>query len=98
MLIPFIFIDKLAFKVNYKEIKIDWKNILFITVFTSGAYLLVLFAYNYATNVSYVVAFRQIGMPMSFVVGAMFLKEKIYLGKALGVSVIIIGLILTAIF
>ena len=95
-LIPFILLDKYALKIKYTKINI--KPLLIVTIFTSSAYTLVLFAYNMAANVSYIVAFRQVGMPLSFIVGTLFLKEKIYIGKALGVSIILAGLILTAIF
>ena len=61
----------------------------------SIGYLLVLIAFTYADNVSYVVAFRQIGMPISFIVGYFILKEKIYPGKAIGLITIIIGLLMT---
>ncbi|MBQ7256765.1 MAG: EamA family transporter [Abditibacteriota bacterium] len=98
MLIPFLFIDKITFKVDFRNVKINWKTIFLISIFTCAAYTLILFSYNYATNVSYVVAFRQIGMPMSFIVGAVFLKEKIYFGKTLGIIIILAGLVLTAIF
>ena len=60
-------------------------------------YVLVLIAMNYVSNVSYVQVFRQIGLIIGMLFGILFLKEKCTLPKLLGVTLIILGLILTVI-
>ncbi|MBQ0104892.1 MAG: EamA family transporter [Armatimonadetes bacterium] len=96
----FIWLDKklndkkdTAININRKPYKF-W-HILIHALCMSIGYLLILIAFTYADNVSYVVAFRQIGMPISFIVGYFILKEKIYPGKAIGLITIITGLLMT---
>lgn len=100
-MIPFIWIDKKYFrdvkKIDRTKQEYRFIHILIHTLCMSIAYLLVLTAFIYAENVSYIVAFRQIGMPISFVIGYFVFKEKIYFGKAWGLIIIIAGLILTAV-
>ena len=95
-LIPFAIIDRYAFKIDFSNIKFKWTNIICVAVFSSAAYALVLIALTHAANAGYIVAFRQIGIPLSFIFGYFLLKEKIYIGKILGVIPIILGLIILA--
>ncbi|MBA7564948.1 hypothetical protein ES708_06617 [subsurface metagenome] len=60
-------------------------------------YSLVLISMNYVRNVSYVVAFRQLSIPIGAVLGMVLLKEKRYLPKVLGVVTIFVGLVLAGI-
>lgn len=60
------------------------------------AYCLVLAAYLYARNVSYVVAFRQLGIPLSAALGILFLHEPRYFNKYLGLVIMLTGLVLVA--
>ena len=62
----------------------------------SGTYILVLIAMNFVTNVSYVQVFRQMALPFSVFAAVLFLKEKATWPKFVGVSLILLGLILTA--
>ena len=64
-------------------------------VLNCGAYLLVLVAMRYVKNVSYVQAFRQMGLPLCLVVSVLFLHEKLVPAKVVGLVVIIVGLLLT---
>ena len=61
----------------------------------SGTYILVLFAMNYVSNVSYVQVFRQLGLVLGVAAGIFILKEKCTLPKIAGVTLIITGLILS---
>ena len=59
-------------------------------------YTLVLVAMGFVTNVSYVVAFRQISIPLGALVGVFALKEPRYRPKFVGVMVMFLGLMLVA--
>lgn len=60
-----------------------------------GTYSLVLISMNYVTNVSFVQVFRQMGLPIGVFVGILFLKEKISAPKFTGVTLIMVGLIVS---
>lgn len=78
-----------------------WKNRNLLPVFAglaaSMCYVLVLIAMNYVTNVSYVQAFRQIGLVLGMMGGFFFLKEKCTLTKIVGIVLILSGLAITII-
>ncbi|MBI9084884.1 MAG: hypothetical protein JEZ11_14925 [Desulfobacterales bacterium] len=57
-------------------------------------YLMVLISMAFVSNVSYVVAFRQVSIPLGVLMGVMFLKEPGHRPKCVGVIVIFAGLIL----
>ena len=60
-----------------------------------GTYSIVLISMNYVTNVSYVQVFRQMGLPIGVFVGILFLKERISAPKFTGVTLIMLGLIVS---
>ncbi len=60
-------------------------------------YTLVLVAMGFAANVSYVVAFRQISIPLGALVGVFALKEPCYRPKFAGVLIMFAGLVLVGI-
>ncbi len=62
-----------------------------------AAYCLVLVAYGFARNVSYVVAFRQISLPLGALLGVMILRERMTVARATGTAVILAGLVLVSI-
>ena len=64
-------------------------------MFASFAYVLVLFSMNYVTNVSFVQAFRQMGLVFAMLAGVFILKERCTLPKVLGCLLIVAGLILS---
>ena len=66
-------------------------------IFMVLAYTLVLFAMTFVTNVSYVVAFRQLSIPLGAMLGVLVLKEPPYLPKLVGLIVTFVGLILVGI-
>ncbi len=59
-----------------------------------GAYVLVLLAMSLVSNVSYVVAFRQLSIPLGAVLGVLVLKEPRYPTKFVGVAIMFVGLVL----
>ena len=58
------------------------------------AYTLVLISLAFVSNVSYVVTFRQISIPLGTVFGILLLKEPGYAPKYLGTAIIFTGLVL----
>lgn len=98
---PFNIIDKYYFtsvaKIDINKPNYNFGHIFIHSLCMAVGYLLVLIAFTYAKDVSYIVAFRQVGLPISFVIGYFVLKEKIYFGKKWGLILIILGLILTMI-
>ncbi len=60
------------------------------------AYSMVLIAMGFVTNVSYVVAFRQLSIPLGAIFGITLLKEPHYPAKILGVTGMFVGLVLVA--
>ncbi|MBO5695855.1 MAG: hypothetical protein J6S98_10690 [Lentisphaeria bacterium] len=82
-------------------VKEYWKNRNFAPVYAGFAacmcYVLVLLAMNYVTNVSFVQAFRQIGLVLGMAGGFIFLKEKCTLTKIVGIILILSGLAITII-
>ena len=68
------------------------KSLTGIGIYTT--YTLVLISMAFVKDVSYVVAFRQISLPIGVVLGVVFLKEGAHIPKFLGVAFIFAGLIL----
>ena len=62
---------------------------------SSLTYLLVLTAMNFVTNVSYVQAFRQVGLPIGMLEGVFILKERCTAPKMAGIVLILGGLALS---
>lgn len=67
-------------------------------VCSSSSYALILLAMNHVTNVSYIQAFRQMSLPLSFFAGILLLKESRPLTKILGLAFILLGLLVTVFF
>ena len=59
-----------------------------------GAYTLVLIAMTFATHVSYVMAFRQLSIPLGASLGMFILKEPSPWPKRLGVATVFAGVVL----
>ncbi len=59
-------------------------------------YTLVLFAMYLAKDVSYVVAFRQLSVPIGAALGVLVLREPLHRPKLIGIVVVTIGLLLVA--
>jgi drug/metabolite transporter (DMT)-like permease len=73
------------------------RPVLLAGVGMTTAYILVLLAMGLAANVSYIVAFRQIGILFGALAGVAFLGEARRPAKLLGVSLMVTGLILVGI-
>ncbi len=64
-------------------------------VFAGVAYIFILIANGFVTNVSFVQAFRQMSLPVGVALGIIFLKEKCYPARIAGVFLVVAGLIIT---
>jgi len=64
--------------------------------FVIGTYLLVLVSMSLVSEVSYVVALRQISIPLGFFIGVIWLKESLTLPRIQGVLVMITGLLMVS--
>ncbi len=73
---------------------------LLIPALTGGwitlTYAFVLLAMAYAENVSYIVAFRQISIPIGVFMGIVLLREPAAGAKILGTAVLVLGVVLVA--
>lgn len=72
------------------------KNTAITGIGISGTYSLVLTAMSFASDITYVVAFRQLSIPLGALMGVLILKEKVTAPKLLGMAILSLGLILVA--
>lgn len=88
----------LARRIDRAELRHTLQNgmweIFGIGVVIYAAYTLVLIAMNYATNVSYVVTFRQLSIPLGAALGMVILDEPRYPPKMAGIALTFAGLVL----
>ncbi len=71
------------------------KKTVFLTgFFVMATYLLVLTSMSMVDEVSYIVALRQLSIPIGVAIGALWLKEKLTFPRVIGVWVMLIGLVL----
>ena len=61
-----------------------------------GTYLMVLVSFAHAENVSYVLGFRQLSIPLGAALGIFILKEAADRPKLVGVAMTFVGLVLVA--
>jgi uncharacterized membrane protein len=80
-----------------RHLKSEWKPALLAGVGIYSAYCLVLVAMTFARNVSYIVAFRQLGIPLAAVLGIVGLKEPSYPAKLVGIAVMLVGLVMVTV-
>jgi uncharacterized membrane protein len=59
-----------------------------------AGYTLVLVAMAFVSNVSYVVAFRQVSVPLGALVGVLALRDSPHVPKLVGVATMFVGLVL----
>jgi uncharacterized membrane protein len=72
-----------------------WRTALTgVTIFFT--YTLVLFAMYLARDVSYIVAFRQLSVPIGAALGVLVLREPLHRPKIIGIAVVTVGLLLVA--
>lgn len=94
-----LWIIALLTRENREIMKSFWKeknlNPVYAGIFASLSYVLVLVAMNYVSNVSFVQAFRQMGLVFAMLAGIFILKERSTVPKILGCILIVAGLILS---
>jgi drug/metabolite transporter (DMT)-like permease len=66
-------------------------------IFSASAYVLILLAMKFVTNVSYIQAFRQMSLPLGVLAGIFILKEKCSPPKLIGILLVVSGLVMTSI-
>jgi drug/metabolite transporter (DMT)-like permease len=72
-------------------------SVLVTGIFSVGTYLLVLVSMSLVEEVSYVVALRQLSIPIGVAIGVLWLGEKLTMSRMQGIMLMIIGLVLVAI-
>lgn len=95
-LLPFLWYDKVRYGIDFRKEKPDYIQALEIGICVTVAYIFVCCAYPIAPDVSYVVAFRLMALPMSILGGITVFREKVYFGKIFGSILIVAGLVLSA--
>jgi len=65
-------------------------------IFSASAYVLILLAMKFVTNVSYIQAFRQMSLPLGVLAGIFILKEKCSPPKLVGILLVVSGLVMTS--
>lgn len=65
--------------------------------FIVGTYMLVLTSMTLVSEVSYVVALRQVSIPLGVIISAIWLQEKMSLPRIQGTAIMLIGLVLASI-
>lgn len=98
---PWLFLV-VIFLSGWKDIK-DYKGKKFIPPLIAGlalclSYMLVLASMKFVSNVSYVAGFRQLSIPLGVILGAVVLKERLFMPRIIGCLIIVVGLIMTALF
>ncbi|WP_236590935.1 EamA family transporter [Neptunomonas japonica] len=74
----------------------DKRWALLAGIFVITTYMLVLVSMSLVTEVSYVVALRQVSIPLGVIIGVLWLKESFSLPRIQGVLVMLAGLVLVA--
>lgn len=93
----FVLVGRRRCEPQAKQPVSGWGSAALAGVGISFAYALVLLAMTYARDVSYVVAFRQLSIPMGAALGMSVLHEPCNKMKLLGISVMLVGLVLVAV-
>lgn len=75
----------------------EWRTAAVMGLIITSTYGLVLLAMAYVSNVSYVLAFRQLSIPIGAALGILFRRESAYPPKLVGIGVVVVGLILVAV-
>jgi uncharacterized membrane protein len=72
----------------------EWRIAFLMGFIITATYSLVLLAMAYVTNVSYVIAFRQLSIPIGAALGILGRKETAYPPKLVGILLVVFGLVL----
>ena len=95
-LILFVFFqspERLGFRATFKN---QWRSAFLVGTMISATYLVVLIAMAFAKDISYIVGFRQLSIPIGALAGVLVLKEKLPPPKLVGISILCTGLLLIA--
>ena len=74
----------------------QWRPAFLAGFAISATYLVVLLAMAFAKDISYIVGFRQLSIPIGAVAGMVVLKEKPFPPKLVGIGILLAGLLLIA--
>jgi drug/metabolite transporter (DMT)-like permease len=77
--------------------KTNIHNAVIVGIGIHVTYLIVLISLAFVSNVTYVVGFRQISIPLGTVLGILILKEIPYMPKIFGVIIMFTGLMMVAV-
>ena len=91
-----IIIRKAERRVFLEIVQTKKKTSIFLGLGINLGYLLTLTAMTYSQNVAYVIAFRQVNLPLGALIGVLVLKDAFPLPKATGLLILFIGLTLVA--
>jgi len=95
-LIPYVFLYRVERETFFHICRHSLRFPVISGITCTAGYTLVLGAMMLAANVSYVMAFRQLSIPLGALLGILILKEKLTMPKSVGLTAIIIGLIFVA--
>ena len=93
---PYVFLRRRGREVVREVVRTKRLPIILTAFGLAATYPLVLTAMGYATNVSYVYAFIQLGIPLGALAGMLVLAEPRFVAKYVGVALIFAGTILVA--
>jgi len=83
-------------RVLWQASRSDWRIAALTGLIITATYGLILLAMAYVSNVSYVLAFRQLSIPIGAALGMLVRKEAVYPPKLVGIGIVVVGLILVA--
>ena len=92
----FVLLNKQSRRDFYQVIRINKFHAIVAGIGIHLSYTLVLIAFAYAQNVSYIIAFHRLSIPLGAGLGVLILKEAPHRPKVIGVLVVFIGLILVS--
>jgi drug/metabolite transporter (DMT)-like permease len=95
-MIWFVLLTRAQRRQFHTMVKSQWKVGLLTGALMLGTYSLVILSMAFVSNVSYVVAFRQLSIPLGVLFAVVGLGESLKAPKIVGVSVTFIGLIAVA--
>lgn len=90
-----VFNSKLE-RLEFRKLFLKSKSPVVSGLFSSTAYMLILIAMGYVTNVSYVQAFRQMSLPLGVLAGIFLLHEKPGKPRLAGILLVVLGLMVVA--
>lgn len=97
-MIWFVLLTRAQRRQFHTMVKSQWKVGLLTGALMLGTYSLVILSMAFVSNVSYVVAFRQLSIPLGVLFAVVGLGESLKAPKIVGVSVTFIGLIAVALW